>query len=63
MSVYAGRMAMRIECVGGPWDGETIPLQGQVVTVSAVPSGASEIDARFGCYVLTAKGYAWEADE
>lgn len=57
---------MTAECFGGPWDGERIALQGSVVTVSPCPAyldPPTTNDERHGCYVLTSRGYAWEADE
>lgn len=57
---------MTAECFGGPWDGERIAMQGMVVTVARCPAflgSPTTNDERHGCYVLTSRGYAWEADE
>lgn len=65
--VFAWEAPMMAECFGGPWDGERIPLQGRVVVTSvlrpAFLADASSVDERYGCYVLTSRGYDWEADE
>ena len=57
---------MRVECFGGPWDGETVVPPGRVLDVVPVPMPLPFPDGnavRYGCYVLTARGYEWEADE
>lgn len=65
VSLYHTGGRMTVECLGGPWDGEHIAAIGRVLAVVPV-AGLPEPDTnaqRHGCYVLTARGYEWEADE